>query len=78
MNATRSFEPWFMRSVVNASVKMMQRSARLIEVEEDAGEDVLLEGDGCQRIGAGRGRGRRRQLDGRGCPTHMTEAVAAA
>jgi len=25
---TRPFEPWFMRSVVNASVKMLQRSAR--------------------------------------------------
>ena len=24
---TRPFEPWFMRSVVNASVKMLQRSA---------------------------------------------------
>jgi RNA polymerase sigma-70 factor (ECF subfamily) len=37
-DATRSFEPWFMRSVVNASVKMMQRSARQVEVGEDADE----------------------------------------
>jgi DNA-directed RNA polymerase specialized sigma24 family protein len=26
------FEPWFLRSVVNASVKMMQRSARQVEM----------------------------------------------
>ena len=31
-DATRPFEPWFMRSVVNASVKMMQRSARQVQV----------------------------------------------
>ena len=32
---SRPFEPWLLRSVVNASVKMMQRSARQIEVGED-------------------------------------------
>jgi RNA polymerase sigma-70 factor (ECF subfamily) len=33
---TRPFEPWFMRSVVNASVKMMQKSARQVQVGDDA------------------------------------------
>ena len=42
-DATRSFEPWFMRSVVNAAVKMMQRSARQVQVGEDADESVLVE-----------------------------------
>ncbi|MDO9302844.1 MAG: RNA polymerase sigma factor [Anaerolineales bacterium] len=37
-DAARSFEPWFMRSVVNASVKVMQRSARQVEAGEDADE----------------------------------------
>ncbi len=37
-DAARSFEPWFMRSVVNASVKVMQRSARQVEAGEDAEE----------------------------------------
>ena len=32
------FEPWFLRSVVNASVKIMQRSARQVEVRNDADE----------------------------------------
>lgn len=31
-DAVRPFEPWFMRSVVNASVKVMQKSARQVEV----------------------------------------------
>ena len=34
-DATRSFGPWFLRSVVNASVKMMQRSARQVEIDTD-------------------------------------------
>ena len=38
---TRAFEPWFLRSVVNASVKIMQRSAR--QVEDEADESVLTE-----------------------------------
>lgn len=37
-DAARPFEPWFMRSVVNASVKIMQRSARQVEVGGDADE----------------------------------------
>ena len=40
---TRLFEPWFMRSVVNAAVKTMQRSARQIEVGEEADEALLSE-----------------------------------
>ena len=35
---TRSFEPWFMRSVVNASVKMTQRSMRQVQVGDDTDE----------------------------------------
>ena len=35
-DAARPFEPWFMRSVVNASVKMMQRSARQVQTGDDA------------------------------------------
>ena len=42
-DAIRPFEPWFMRSVVNAAVKMVQRSARQIEVGDDADESVLAE-----------------------------------
>jgi len=42
-DATRPFEPWFMRSVVNASVKMVQRSARQVEVGNDADESALAE-----------------------------------
>lgn len=42
-DATRPFEPWFTRSVVNASVKMMQRSARQVQVGEDADESLLAE-----------------------------------
>ena len=39
-DAARAFEPWFMRSVVNASVKMMQKSARQVEVGDDADEVI--------------------------------------
>jgi len=42
-DATRPFEPWFMRSVVNASVKLMQRSARQVQFEEEAEEFVLAD-----------------------------------
>lgn len=35
-DSSRPFEPWFLRSVVNASVKVMQKSARQVE----AGDDV--------------------------------------
>ncbi|MBM3180275.1 MAG: sigma-70 family RNA polymerase sigma factor [Chloroflexi bacterium] len=37
-DAARPFEPWFMRSVVNASVKVMQKSARQVQVGDDAEE----------------------------------------
>jgi RNA polymerase sigma-70 factor (ECF subfamily) len=40
---TRPFEPWFMRSVVNASVKVMQKSARQVQVEDDSDESLLRE-----------------------------------
>lgn len=42
-DATRPFEPWFMRSVVNAAVKQMQKSARQIQVGDDETESVLAE-----------------------------------
>jgi len=42
-DVTRSFEPWFMRSVVNASVKMMQKSARQVQIGEEADESVFAE-----------------------------------
>ncbi len=42
-DSTRPFEPWFMRSVVNASVKMMQKSTRQVEIGEDADESLLAE-----------------------------------
>lgn len=38
---TRPFEAWFMRSVVNASVKMMQKSARQVEAGDDADESIF-------------------------------------
>ncbi|HEX2993918.1 MAG TPA: RNA polymerase sigma factor [Anaerolineales bacterium] len=34
-DATRPFGPWFLRSVVNASVKTMQRAARQVEIDAD-------------------------------------------
>jgi RNA polymerase sigma-70 factor, ECF subfamily len=40
---TRPFEPWFMRSVVNASVKMLQSSAREVEVGEETDEALFAE-----------------------------------
>jgi RNA polymerase sigma-70 factor (ECF subfamily) len=42
-DATRPFGPWFMRSVVNAAVKMMQRSARQVEVGDESDEALLVE-----------------------------------
>ena len=42
-DATRPFEPWFLRSVVNSSVKMMQKLARQVQLEEDADESILTE-----------------------------------
>jgi len=40
---SRLFEPWFLRNVVNASVKMMQRSARQVDLGEDADETLFAE-----------------------------------
>ena len=42
-DSTRAFEPWFMRSVVNASVKMMQRSAKQVQVGDEADESLFAE-----------------------------------
>ncbi len=42
-DSTRLFEPWFMRNVVNASVKMMQRSAKQVEVGYEADESLFAE-----------------------------------
>lgn len=42
-DATRPFEPWFLRSVVNASVKTMQRSAKQVEVGDESDEALLAE-----------------------------------
>lgn len=41
-DATRPFEPWFMRSVVNASVKMMQKSVRQVETGAKRDADELF------------------------------------
>lgn len=40
-DATRPFKPWFMRSVVNAAVKAMQRSSRQVDVQGDTDETVF-------------------------------------
>lgn len=42
-DSSRPFEPWFMRSVVNASVKLMQRSARQVVAGDEAGDPVWAE-----------------------------------
>ncbi|MFZ5884833.1 MAG: RNA polymerase sigma factor [Chloroflexota bacterium] len=42
-DSARPFEPWFMRSVVNASVKAMQRSAKQVAVGDDADEILFAE-----------------------------------
>ncbi|MFT3890851.1 MAG: RNA polymerase sigma factor [Anaerolineales bacterium] len=42
-DAMRPFEPWFMRSVVNAAVKIMQRSARQVQVGDEAAEFLFAE-----------------------------------
>ncbi|NOH02686.1 MAG: RNA polymerase sigma factor [Chloroflexi bacterium] len=41
-DSTRPFEPWFLRSVVNASVKIMQRSARQVEAGDEAEAEILF------------------------------------
>jgi len=40
---SRPFEPWLMRSVVNASVKQLQRSARQVEVATGMDESLFAE-----------------------------------
>lgn len=40
---SRPFAPWFLRSVVNASVKALQRSARQVSVGEDTDEALFAE-----------------------------------
>jgi len=42
-DSSRPFEPWFLRSVINAAVKMMQKSARQIEVGDEADETLFAE-----------------------------------
>jgi RNA polymerase sigma-70 factor (ECF subfamily) len=37
------FEPWFLRSVVNASVKLMQRSARQVDLEDETDKSHFAE-----------------------------------
>ena len=39
----RPFEPWFLRNVVNASVKVMQKSGRQVDVGEDADGTLFAE-----------------------------------
>lgn len=41
-DSMRPFEPWFLRSVVNASVKIMQRSARQVEAGDEAEAEILF------------------------------------
>lgn len=41
-DSTRPFGPWFLQSVVNASVKIMQRSARQVEVGDEAEAEILF------------------------------------
>lgn len=41
-DTSRPFEPWFMRSVVNESLKAMQRLARQVSVGDEADETVLV------------------------------------
>ena len=42
-DAARPFEPWFMRSVVNAAVKVIQKSARQIQFGDETDESLLEE-----------------------------------
>ena len=42
-DATRPFEPWFMRSVVNAALKQMQKSTRQIQIGDEENESLLAE-----------------------------------
>jgi RNA polymerase sigma-70 factor, ECF subfamily len=40
-DGNRPFEPWFMRSVVNASLKAMKRSARQIDFDESLFQEIV-------------------------------------
>lgn len=42
-DATHAFEPWFLRSVVNAAVKLMQKSARQVEIDIETDESIFTE-----------------------------------
>jgi RNA polymerase sigma-70 factor (ECF subfamily) len=42
-DGTRPFEPWFLRSVVNASMKIMQKSARQVQAGDDADDPFVAE-----------------------------------
>lgn len=42
-DAGRPFEPWFLRSVINASVKLMQKTAKHVQVGDEADESALVE-----------------------------------
>jgi RNA polymerase sigma-70 factor (ECF subfamily) len=42
-NATRPFEPWFLRSVVNASIKLMQKTARQVQFGDETDESILVD-----------------------------------
>jgi RNA polymerase sigma-70 factor (ECF subfamily) len=42
-DAARPFEPWFLRSVINASVKLMQKTARQVQVGDEADGTILVE-----------------------------------
>ena len=42
-DAARPFEPWFLRSVINASVKLMQKTAWQVQFGDEIDESVLAE-----------------------------------
>ena len=42
-DASRPFGPWFMRSVVNASIKVIQRSAKQVQIGQDADDTAFQE-----------------------------------
>jgi RNA polymerase sigma-70 factor, ECF subfamily len=42
-DAARPFEPWFLRSVINASVKLLQKTALQVQLGDEDGESALLE-----------------------------------
>jgi RNA polymerase sigma-70 factor (ECF subfamily) len=39
----RPFEPWFLRSVINASVKLMQKTVKHVQVGDEADETAWVE-----------------------------------